>query len=136
MSLDLHNELKYYFDLDISHLNQHGNYMTSTIWWSDEFDEPKIQLCGDLSVLRLYALDSEMNIKITYIPYTNKLIVNTLNPVTVLKISDLDTIQSDESLFQRSLIDDMGGILYEDIVQLKKMYSELLEIKNTVIVGS
>ena len=135
MSLDLHNELKYYFDLDISHLNQHVNYMTSTMWWSDEFDEPKIQLCGDLSVLRLYVLDSEMNIKITYIPYTNKLIVNTLNPVTVLKISDLDTIQSDESLFQRSLIDDMGGILYEDIVQLKKMYSELLEIKNTVIVG-
>lgn len=136
MSLDLHNELKYYFDLDISHLNQHVNHMTSTMWWSDEFDEPKIQLCGDLSVLRLYALDSKMNIKITYVPYTNKLIVNTLNPVTVLKISDLDTIQSNESLFQRSLVDDLGGILYEDILQLKKMYSELLEIKNTVIKGS
>ena len=136
MSLDLHEVLKYFFNLDIPQLTKRVNHMTCTVWWSNEHDEPIIQLGGDLSVMRLYVLDSEMDIKITYIPQKNTLISNTLNPNTVLKITDLDTLQSCESFFQRSLIDDLGGILYEDIVQLKKMYSELLEIKNTVIVGS
>lgn len=135
MSIDLHNELQYFFDLDISRLNRHVNHISRTIWWSDEADEPRIQICDNLSVLRLYVLDTEMNIMITYVPPTNKLLINTLNPDTVLKIFDLDTIQSSETLFQRSLVDDLGGITFEDILQLKNMYSELFEIKNTLVMG-
>ncbi|EMR6005976.1 hypothetical protein WJW27_002676 [Escherichia coli] len=135
MSIDLHNELQYFFDLDISRLNRHVNHISRTIWWSDEADEPRIQICDNLSVLRLYVLDTEMNIMITYVPPTNKLLINTLNPDTVLKIFDLDTIQSSETLFQRSLVDDLGGISFDDILKLKKMYNELLEIKNTVLMG-
>lgn len=135
MSIDLHNELQYFFDLDISRLNRHVNHISRTIWWSDEADEPRIQICDNLSVLRLYVLDTEMNIMITYVPPTNKLLINTLNPDTELKIFDLDTIQSSETLFQRSLVDDLGGISFDDILKLKKMYNELLEIKNTVLMG-
>ncbi|EON7974000.1 hypothetical protein HI146_RS28345, partial [Escherichia coli] len=62
--------------------------------------------------------------------------VETLNPSSLLKITDLDTLQTSESLFQRSLVDDLGGITFEDILQLKNMYSELLEIKNTLVMGN
>ncbi|UTS53444.1 hypothetical protein UES1_069 [Escherichia phage UE-S1] len=135
MSLDLHNELKYFLDLDISELNQHINHITSTVWWSNEHDDPIIQLSDKSSVMRFYKINHKNNIKITYIPYKNILLVETLNPSSLLKITDLDTLQTSESLFQRSLVDDLGGITFEDILQLKKMYSELLEIKNTLVMG-
>lgn len=135
MSLDLHNELKYFLDLDISNLNQHVNYITSTVWWSNEQDDPIIQLSDNSSVMRFYKINYKNNIKITYIPYKNILIAETLNPSSLLKITDIDTLQTNESLFQRSLVDDLGGITFEDILQLKNMYSELLEIKNTLVMG-
>lgn len=136
MSLDLHNELKYFLDLGISELNHHVNHMTSTVWWSNEQDDPIIQLSDESSIMRFYKINYKKNIKITYVPYKNILLVETLNPSSLLKITDLDTLQTSESLFQRSLVDDLGGITFEDILQLKNMYSELLEIKNTLVMGN
>lgn len=116
-------------------MNQHVNYITSTVWWSNEQDDPIIQLSDNSSVMRFYKINYKNNIKITYIPYKNILIAETLNPSSLLKITDIDTLQTHESLFQRSLVDDLGGITFEDILQLKNMYSELLEIKNTLVMG-
>ncbi|WPK20012.1 hypothetical protein [Salmonella phage SD-1_S14] len=108
MSLDLHNELKYFLDLDISELNHHVNHMTSTVWWSNDQDDPIIQLSDESSIMRFYKINYKKNIKITYVPYKNILLVETLNPSSLLKITDLDTLQTSESLFQRSLVDDLG----------------------------
>lgn len=136
MSFNLHEVLHSFFELDITKLHHYKNHAAKCIWWTDDNDEPKIQIKikdNSAPVLRLYTINSDdsISVKVTYLPHKNKIMIHSINPNGNLCIENIDNITSDESLFQRSLIDDMGGIEFSDIDDLKKLYNYVVTFANT-----
>lgn len=135
MSFNLHTALEYFTNLDIHNLDSRVNHLTDSMWLSLRSGEPVIHYRSYVTkpVLRLYVLDNISNIKITYIPASNVLNISSLYPSSSLSISDIGTINSEETLFQRSLIEDVGAVEYGDIVALRKLYDDVVVLSKTLL---
>lgn len=130
--------LKYFFKLDIKTLTTRTNNLTSSVWFyhpTSPSDAIHLRFMDETSniVLRLYS-EYGGDYKITYQSKYDNLRFSTLTSDSVL-IQKFMEVTNLEEWFQRTTVEDLSGMEFDDFLNFRIMFDEIINIADKKLNG-
>lgn len=129
--------LKDFFKFDIPSLRCRVNNLTDSIWLYQEGEHDLIHLRFTLDrgniVLRLYT-ESDDQYKITYQTKADNLRFSTLNDDSKV-IDNFMEVTNLEEWFQRTTVDDLLGLEFDDFVNFRILFDAVVNIADKKLNG-
>ncbi|EON7637099.1 hypothetical protein ABV23_RS01235 [Escherichia coli] len=129
MIISFKKVLKYFQNNKLKDMKVRVNFFAKSVWFCTE-DEIKVnvRLTDSYEIIRLYATIDGVDTKISYISTSGTLIMSTRENETdtfnEIKIENIHEITSEEILFQRSLVDNVLDLTYDNIILIHKLHDE------------
>lgn len=135
--MNVSSMLQSYFKLEISSLKCRTNNLTDSVWLYKEGERDLIHLRflpdrGNI-VLRLYT-ESDEQYKITYQTKSDNLRFSTLTGESKV-IDKFMEVTNLEEWFQRTTVDDLLGMSFDDFVNFRIMFDTVMNLADKKLNG-
>lgn len=129
MNTSFKTVLQHFQDTKLEDMNVRINFFAKSVWFSAGNEiKVNVRLTDSYEIIRLYVTINGVDNKISYISTCASLIMSTRDNATntfdEIKIENVHEITSEEVLFQRSLVDNVLDLTYDNIILIQKLHDE------------
>lgn len=141
--MNIHSLVEIFKNINIREMKYRVNHDMGSVWFTENLDPNSktrihVRITDNYTVLRLYYTDENGDDhRLTYQKETDRLryshvMKNTLDLVEHI-VENALSYDSEEQLFQESLITDMGGFEFSDVYVINFLFGEAISLGKQVI---